>query len=213
MGKSDMPRIVAAKAQEVTAMVEFLNENTSEFELTEQQWGKLNTFFDSMLTEVSCFVTEEASASVMRCGSITFRIAMILSAIKKYEDRSKVWRVICTDNHFDMALGLVAVYLQHALLLYKQLPKKDSRQEVDGKRKKFLDALPVQFTREQAISVAADSGLNVSESWVDRWTGRFVKHEYLVKPEYNLYRKLQVDKAEASSSVVAMPTAKDEKVA
>ncbi len=204
-GKGNLPQIIATKSREVTAMVEYLDKNTSEFKLTELQWDKLNGYFEKKLTEVSCMVSEEVSATVMRMGLITFRIAMILSAIKKYEDKSKMFTVICTDNHFEMAIRLSGVYLEHALLLFRTLPVQNKNHDLGTKQAKFLELLPMEFTRDKAIEIAGEAGLAKSDSWVDRWLKRFISYDYLVKVDYNLYRKLHAGGA-AGDSETPLPT-------
>lgn len=200
-GKADLPLLIRVKAEELTQMVEYLIEYPSEFELTENQWNRLNGQFDNWLNDVACFVTEEAGASVMRLGIITFRIAMILSAVRKYEIASRDANLICADDHFNIALEIVNVYLQHAIVMYKELPAREKA--LDGKPKKFLDSLPIEFSRDVAKKLATEGGLNVSDSWVDKYLKRFVNYGFLLKPEYNIYRKTAVQSEARSQGMSA----------
>ena len=221
-GKSDLPKVVAAKAMDVTAMVLYLMKYPSEFDLTEQQWKKLNKHFGKWLNDVSCFVTEEAGATVMRLGLIAFRIAMVLSAINKYLEGGKELKLICNDDHFNMAMGLVDIYLQHAMVMYKELPVTTGG--LDGKLKTFFEILPTEFTRDMAKKLAVEKGLKVSDSWVDKWLKRLVVYGYLIKPDYNSYRKIQANKGSSDSPediispirttpVIMLPAPKEERAA
>jgi Protein of unknown function (DUF3987)/VirE N-terminal domain len=221
-GKAALPKLIKTKAEAFTEMVEYLIKYPSEFELTEQQWDQLNRRFDTSLKDVACFVTEEAGASVTRLGLIAFRIAMILSAVRKYEVASTDVKLICTDDHFNMAMEMVNVYMQHAMVMYKELPA--AAKALDGKLKKFFGILLPEFTRDMAKKLATESGLNVSDSWVDKWLKRLVTYGYLVKPEYNIYRKTQGQMevpgsrednlpGEYVAPVLALPERGEEKVA
>jgi len=202
-GKADLPRLTKAKAEELSALVDYLIKHPSEFELTERQWDCLNKQFDTRLNDVACFVTEEAGASVTRLGLITFRIAMILSALRKYEMASEDVKLVCTDDHFNMALEMVNVYMQHAIVMYKELPA--TAKALDGKPKKFFDSLPMEVSRDMAKKLAMEGGLNVSDSWVDKYLKRLVTYGFLIKPEYNIYRKTQERLEEPGDQGDAVP--------
>ena len=220
-GKAGLPKLTKTKAEELTTMVQYLIKYPSEFDLTERQWDRLNKRFDTSLNDVACFVTEEAGASVTRLGLITFRIAMILSALHKYEMDSKEVKLVCTDDHFNIALEMVNVYMQHAMVMYKELPA--AAKALDGKLKKFFAFLPMEFSRDMAKKLAMEGGLNVSDSWVDKWLKRLVTYGFLIKPEYNIYRKTEAQleaggpstpvPAEQVSPVLLLPNSNEEKAA
>jgi hypothetical protein len=220
-GKVLLPRLIKKKSEELTKMVEYLIRYPSAFDLTEHQWDRLNKQFEKWLNDVSCFVTEEAGATVMRLGLSAFRISMILSAIRKYELASKDVKLICIDDHFNMALDLVNTYLQHAMVMYKELPA--ATRVLDGKLRKFFELLPMEFTRDLAKKLAMEAGLNVSDSWVDKWLKRLVTYGFLVKPDYNIYRKIQNNEKEKEAvedmnissitPVVSLPESHDKMVA
>jgi hypothetical protein len=94
-------------------------------------------------------------------------------------------------------MGLVDIYLQHAMVMYKELPV--TTEGLDGKLKKFFEILPTEFSRDTAKKLAFAKGLKVSDSWVDKWLKRLVVYGYLVKPDYNMYRKIQADKKGSNS--------------
>jgi hypothetical protein len=75
----------------------------------------------------------------------------------------------------------------------------------------------MEFTRDRAIEIVAQAGLGKSDSWVDRWLKRFISYNYLVKVDYNLYRKLHLGSAETNVETtlptIAMASVSHEKVA
>jgi hypothetical protein len=197
-GKAQLPEVVKAASKKVTGMEEFLSLYPSDFDLTVLQWEKLNNRFADMLKEISCFVTEDASATVMRLGTVTYRLAMILTAINKFEGKVKDRKLVCSDEHFDMSLSLMDVFLQHALIMYKELPSSDSgTNSLAGKLKRFYDLLPLLFDRKTAIEVIEKSSLNISDNTVDKYLKRLLNYSYLVKTEYNEYRKLAAENGSA----------------
>ena len=71
------------------------------------------------------FVSEDASSTVKRLALIVFRIAMVLSAIRKFEDGVADTDITCEDTDFQTAFALAEVYKQHAMLMFAALPKSE----------------------------------------------------------------------------------------
>ena len=80
---------------------------------------------------------------------------MIFTALRKFENGDMSEEVFCTDVDFEMALHIANVYLQHSLLMYHNLPKKEETSVFKGRsnKKKFFEALPKNFKREEAIAL------------------------------------------------------------
>lgn len=192
-GKYNFPTKVIEKGADYTKMAEFLRANPTNFSLSEKQWTELNRVFSMQLNNTACFVGEEAGASIIRLGIITFRLAMIFSAIKKYEDKNKEENVVCTDAQFKIAFELMQIYLVHTMAVYGNLPTK--RKSLDPKMQVFLDKLPISFERKDAIIAANQNGLKLADSTVDKYLRRLIEYKYLEKDiiEYNSYRKTICD--------------------
>ncbi len=94
-----------------------------EFALSKDQWQVLNELFRGVMEETNTFVGTDALSLVKRSGLMLFRIAMILSAIRKYEEQNMSKSIVCQDDDFDAALWLVETYLEHAFFLFDRLPK------------------------------------------------------------------------------------------
>ena len=139
----------------VLDMIGFLEQSPTVVQLQPEQWRVLNTTFSGILSEVTIFTSEEASGIVYRLGLIMFRLCMLFSALRKFENGEVTDTVFCTDEDFNTALAIAQTYLQHSLLMFNNLPKQNevmNFQSGDSKRK-FFDALPEEFTRQQAVEI------------------------------------------------------------
>ena len=151
-----------ALSQSVLDMIGFLEQSPTAVQLQPEQWQVLNTTFSGILSEVTIFTSEEASGIVYRLGLIMFRLCMIFSALRKFENGEVTDTVFCTDEDFNTALAIAQTYLQHSLLMFNNLPKQNevmSFQSGDSKRK-FFDTLPEEFTRKQATELGSQFKLS-----------------------------------------------------
>jgi len=137
----------------VFKMVLFLQREETIVELTATQWQQLNQTCEAWLNEVTMFTAEEAASIVKRLGLILYRMAMQFTALRKFENGEVATKLLCTDEDFSTALRLAEIYLHHSLLMFNNLPKQSEATQFktgDSKRK-FFDALPQEFTRQQAV--------------------------------------------------------------
>jgi len=137
----------------VFKMVLFLQREETIVELTATQWQQLNQTCEAWLNEVTMFTAEEAASIVKRLGLILYRMAMQFTALRKFENGEASSTLVCTDEDFTTALQLAEIYLQHSILMFNNLPKQSETTHFktgDSKRK-FFDALPQEFTRQQAV--------------------------------------------------------------
>jgi len=188
--KVNLTEFFSKQSEQVDVMANFLEHCPTEFHLTPEQWQFLNSKFDLWLQEVSTFVSEDASSTVKRLALIVFRIAMVLSAIRKFEDGVADKDITCEDTDFQTAFALAEVYKQHALLMFAALPKAEENQ-LDQNKKRFYDALPVdrEFTRQEAVEIGLAVG--IKERTVGKYLNRFLGR-FLEQPvKYGPYRKLQ----------------------
>jgi hypothetical protein len=167
----------------------YLDASEHHFDLTAAQWEALNQQYDSWLREIAVFVTEDASSTVIRLSIIQFRIAMILSVLRHLEWGLDATEVICEDVDFQIAATLSEVYLQHAILMFRSLPKHADMRLSDNMRR-FFDALPsgIEFSRKGAIEIAEK--FNIAERTVGKYLRALVENEFLLQPlKYGNYKK------------------------
>jgi len=114
---------------------------------------------------------------------------MIFTAIRKFTENNYTIDVYCYDLDFETALSLTKTYLQHSIIMFNNLPKQ-SEQDVfkSGQNKKqFLDALPNQFQRKDAVELAIKFNMK------ERTTDAFLKSclgKYLNLKGTGIYEKI-----------------------
>ncbi len=167
----------------VKELANFTEKYPTEFHLSKSQWDQLNNLFAKWLREISAFVSEDASSAIKRLGLITFRIAMILSAIRKFESGIEDTDIICEDEDFETALKLAEVYKEHSILMFCELPK-SKEQGVDPNKKRFFLALPSgrTFTRQEALKIG--DSLGIKPRTVDKYLQKLLGL-YLERPFKN----------------------------
>ncbi len=168
----------------------FLEQEQTNIQLNDDQWNTLNTTFKVMLDNVKIFTSEEASGIVFRLGLIVFRMCMIFSALRKCESINSIHEVFCSDEDFNSAIELGKIYLQHSLLMFNNLPKQDHNLNFKGgnDKLKFFEALPNEFTRQQAIEVGKK--FKLSASTIDHNILPPLIPHHLIRVKGGTYRKV-----------------------
>lgn len=175
---------------EVYSMVLFLEQQETEVELTSEQWRQLNSTCEAWLNDVTMFTAEEAASIVKRLGLILFRIAMLFTALRKFENAELSEKIICMDEDFQVAIELAGIYLHHSLLMFYNLPKQSTTTQFkagDNKRK-FIEALPNEFTTKEATEIGARFSLSYSS--VTHLLPKLVP-QYFTQPKFGHYQKNQ----------------------
>ena len=144
-----------ALSNQILELISMLELSPTTIELHPSQWQIINTEFPLMLAEVITFTSEDAAGVVYRLGLVLFRLCMIFSALRKFEDGLMEETITCTDEDFNIALQIVQTYLQHSLLMFNNLPKQNETMQfhAGNGKKKFFEALPKEFTRKEATDL------------------------------------------------------------
>jgi len=174
------------KGEELLRIVQHCETYPAEFVLSKEQWQKFDAFFEPLMQEHPLLHGDDASGVVARMGLITFRIAMIISVFRRWENKSTEAQLICSDQDFTSALKLGEVYLEHATLMMKLLPK--ATEPSDKHVKQILyQQLPLAFSRAEGIGIGKKAGHG--ERTIDRWLGEWVNEKMLIKPKAGAYQK------------------------
>ena len=176
-------------SDKVLNFVEFLSTHEKiVFQLTELQWAKLNQFGSESINELATFVSEDLSSTSKRLGLILYRLCMILTALRYFDNAESENIYICTDEDFDIALQLVKTYQEHAVFMFNELPKSSS---VTAKvMRLFFDALPQTFRRKEAIDIAANQ-FDIKERTADLYLSKLTTTKCLEKSKSGVYVKNQ----------------------
>jgi hypothetical protein len=176
-------------SEELLKMIQFWKEEESSFQLQKAQWKALNERFSVLLNQITALHPEGAASMVKRCGNALYRIAMILTVCRYYEQRRHPKELICNEADFQTALALVEVYLAHGMMVLERLPKAISPQvgNLSNNKRLFLEALPNEFKRKDAIALGVQFGF--SPSTVDRML-RELKGTLLKMVAYGVFGKV-----------------------
>lgn len=179
----------ATLSNDVFQMVQFLEEYPTIIELTPQQWQKLNAAFSEHLQEIIELSGEEATSIVKRMGLVLYRICMLFSTLRKFENGDCAETIVCEDLDYESAATLVNIYIQHSILMFANLPNKNAHHTINTspKKQKFFEALPDSFQRKEAIEIGESLGLKsrTIDSCLAKWLG-----EILEKEDTGVYRKI-----------------------
>ena len=176
-------------SDQVLEIFDFLNKYPTEIFLTQDQWDKLNLFFQDKLNDVTIFTGEDAASLVFRLGLILYRFCMIFTSLRKFENGDCSNDVTCTDDDFTAALMISDVFLQHSLLMFNNLSRKTEPlfYKMPNNKKRLLEQLPGEFQRKEAVALGLKLGL--SERSVDD----FLKNScpsILERIKTGVYRKI-----------------------
>lgn len=186
-GRVSLNEYFAELSEKVKFMIlHYENEESINFSLQEHQWMELNESFRERLEDVKNLVGEDALSVVKRLGLITFRIAMILSILRKYNcGKGTPIQLYCEDIDFKTAMILTEVYLSHSLIIFSSLAKGNS--QTSSVKKTFYDKLPTQFERKEAGLIGSE--MTLSERTITNYLADFIKGGRLSYPKYGHYQK------------------------
>ena len=146
------------------------------FHLTVEQQRRFNEFFEQAQVQYVDELGEDIIASVRRLGLITYRIAMIMSALRIMEDGCFEDNIICRDVDFETALVISDALLHHTTKVFEELPRlaasgSSSVGQKTIRRQLFLDKLPETFSRKEFIEISSSLGipLKTAERHISQW--------------------------------------------
>lgn len=162
------------------------------FELTKEQQKRFNEYFSDLQVEYFDFCGKDYIGTVRRLGIITFRIAMVLSAIGIMDTGDFSELITCSDTDFNTSIEISKVLVKHAAQVFRSLPEVES--PLQGKRKpkyELLNALPDRFDRTQYLEFAGKLGIPISTA--DKQIKRYLNNGLIFKNDFNLYEKKGYD--------------------
>lgn len=156
------------------------------FKFTTDQEQLFNEKFNVWQQDLIEIYGNEVVASVRRLGLINFRIAMLLSVLRLIDEPSLPNELICTHTDFRAAEMLTETFKNNAIEILKGIPNTNLN-ELDSENKvKFYKALPDEFTREQAVSLAGNYCM--SAATIDRL---LKSTKLFIKLVYGNYKKTE----------------------
>lgn len=131
-------------------------------------------------------------ASVRRLGLITFRLAMILSALRLGDIGEEVSALICDDEDFDSAIAISRVLIKHAVRVFRELSADDLTKpaaERSDRQQQFLSSLPATFSTQAFLQLAGRLG--IPQPTAERYISAWCKNGLLHRIKQGYYEKTQ----------------------
>lgn len=151
------------------------------FQLSSTQKEKFVHLFDAHLKKLNAQFGEETNGIVFRLGLITFRVAMLLSILRKLEGNSLEAEIECTDTDFQTSILLSNVYLEHSLLVFGSLGK---QKKINSTALKLLEFLPQDFSLSEAVKTGRIV-CDIKERSISTYLKDLVQAGYLDQPKTN----------------------------
>lgn len=176
----------------VQRLYELFEDQSIQFELPEKYCDIIDLIFSLRLEAADNF-NEGADSLVKRLGLITFRIAMLLTAIRTGERSLETGQalpksIVCTFDDFSSAIHLTTMFYEHAMLVFRALPKQNtSTVKLGTDKQTYFNNLPYRFKREEAIG--AGKGVGLTPDSVDKLLRKLTKNGLLNKADYGYYQK------------------------
>jgi len=177
------------QSEEYAKFFEYLQQSPLEIKLTAKQWERINKFGRETLDKINQFDNPNAPSLVKRHAVMIFKIAMVLTAFRQFEDATIAAQRTCEDKDFETALWLVEKSLESALKIFQQLPG-GRLIKIEDKTEDFYSLLPDEFTRKDALELKGK--LNVKDRTIERYLRILVKAGKLDNYERGKYRKMPV---------------------
>ena len=168
------------------------------FKVSNHLWDQVDHAFEDLFNRL---FNEDREVSpilapiVKRGALITFRIAMVLSVIRHFEqgvDLSTVPGIEVGDADLKAAIALGLVFAEHGVRLPMMtqptyLEAVGGHNRMTGPQRLFFDTLPDAFETKEALSIAHDQG--VVKSTCYRWLNKLIEAGLLKKPRQGFYTK------------------------
>ncbi|MEQ8477611.1 DUF3987 domain-containing protein [Fulvivirga sp.] len=158
-----------------------------QFVLTKDQEAAFNQFFSKCFQHYFNLKGEEYIGTIRRLGLITFRVTMILSAIRLMDSGEIPTKIICEEQDFKTALSIAETLIVHASHIFNQLPNGETPMRKLNKRERFYETLPDEFNRQTYVDIAQQIG--VKDKTAQGYITNFVKGGLLHRDEKDAYTK------------------------
>ena len=169
------------------------------FALSPQQQKQFNAWFDSEQQRYHSKFGDSFIGAVRRLGLSTFRIAMILTALRQMELNSPLQFSplqhgegsgvrICSDLDFNAALSITQTLIRHSALIFRQLPAEtpDHAHSINPQQRLF-HALPQEFDRRKYLEIA--QSMNIPAKTAEKQIERYLKDNLIERIAHGIYRK------------------------
>lgn len=165
-------------------------ESPIEFELTVAQESRFNSYFDGLQNKFAD--DENFIATIRRMGIISYRIAMVLSALRLKEELGSVGKIVCADADFDTALRISQSLIEHAYDFYCTLSENEDVRNIRAQKSQYktqlLEMLPKEFSRKEVMNLS--KSVNLTSRTIDNYIREFITDKQIECVAFGSYRKI-----------------------
>ena len=162
--------------------------NSLRFCLTTIQQAQFNAYFSLVQNQYLYLCGTDYIATVRRLALITFRVAMILTALRIIDTGEIANPLICSDTDFNTALEMVKILIQHAASIYETLPLVAEVPKQLNQRQQFLEALPPEFSRQDYLITS--KSLDIADKTAEKYIAKFAQSGLINHWAHDKYRKV-----------------------
>jgi hypothetical protein len=177
------------QAEEFKKFYEYLLQHPFKMQLTKEQWAKVNGFGGEKLEQFKQYGNEYVISLGIRHAVMIFKMAMVLTAFRHFEEEGKEDVRTCADGDFDYAVSLADKSLKNALELFEKLPEGDLSAP-ENKKAELYSSLPDSFTTKEALTVG--KALLIPSRSAERCLKEGVEAGKLIRLEHGKYQKVKV---------------------
>ena len=148
-------------------MAVFLEQSETFVSFTDRQRKKLDRYFSREYYNVRVFGNDDVTSVVLRHRLIIFRIAMVLTALRKAEEEVKLKHCSITDADFEVAFHIGTVCLRHSMLVSTTLKHSDTEQhfKMHTAQRDLFAAMPDKFKTATLVEEAVVRGISRSSAF------------------------------------------------
>ncbi|WKN29754.1 DUF3987 domain-containing protein [Porifericola rhodea] len=158
------------------------------FYLSVDQEVEFNQFFVHVQKKYLDLLGIDYMATVRRLGLITFRISMILSALRVMETGDISNKLICEERDFQVALSIVKVLLEHSSKVFSELSGQQKPVKKKNRKEMFLANLPQTFNRQQYLEVS--QSLSIADKTAEGYIKKYIDNGVIQREFHDSYIKM-----------------------
>lgn len=163
------------------------NSSELQFCFTAEQQQQFNQFFDHLHSTHIALQGLDYMATIRRLGLISFRLCMVLTALRIMEHGEVSLKLICENRDFQTAIAMVKVLVRHSGKVFSELPEETPKPKRKNQKERFYETLPNTFGRQDYLAVARQ--LAIADKTAEGYITDFCKKGVLHRDKQNQYLK------------------------
>lgn len=181
---SKLPEFIDAKSKELVEIYLFNKVFPFELRFTPEQKNRHTNIFGDWTEELD---KGDEFAFLKRLGGATVRIAMILTSLRRFENKDKSEVIVCEDDIFKISLSIADTFRFQGGEFYKLLTC--SLHQKPNRVEKVLESISKQFSTQQFVSECKEA-LHINARQSKKYIEKLSNHGLIVQIKNGLYEKV-----------------------